>query len=105
MLMVCGDDLVALLPVQTIADDIHPLACTIRERNLTLFRMQEFCNTLACPHIYFRHPFKCFFPQPSILKLCLQTLLYRLYRDFGEWTESASIKIQLVLYGRKFLAN
>jgi hypothetical protein len=93
MLMVGGDHLIAGLPVETVADDVHPLAGIIGQGNFVAVGREQMRDSAASFCIDLEHRLEGLRPQTAIPPVPLYVPVHRLNGAAGQGTEGAGIQI------------
>src|SRR5579859_260007 len=93
MLVICRNSLIPPLPINAIANNIHPLARIVCKCNLSFVRIEQMGNPTACLCIDFPHPLEPFCSQTTLPPFFLHTFLHRFYDTIRNRTKGTSIEV------------
>src|SRR5437763_8534348 len=93
MLVICRNDFILFLPVDAVADNVHPLTSIVRERDLSCVCVEQMGNFAACLGINFPNPLESICSQTALPPFFLHTFLHCLYDAVRDRTKGANFKV------------
>src|SRR5579864_5372254 len=77
VLVICRNGFIPSLPIDAIADNVHPLTGIVRERNLRFICIEQMGNPTAGLCINFRDALKRLYTKTAFMPFFLHTFLHR----------------------------
>ncbi len=105
MLVVGGNRLITLVPIDAVADDIETLACIIGKGDFFGIGVQEMCHTFTGVVEDSKHTLKACCTESPVLPLLLYPLLHSAGNTGGQRAERSGIHIDTRSCGGHFLVN